>query len=65
MGTHPGCLSVVGVDIIYSVAGVQVVVWRDRGPDEGNAGDPCCVRVVIEQFELVVVSVAKELGDDR
>lgn len=55
----------VGVNVVDSVAGVEVVVWRDGGSDVGNAGDPSKVRVVVEQLKLVVVSVAEELGHDR
>jgi len=58
-------LCVIPIDVVYPVAGIKIVVRRDRGPDVSNAESSAKIRRVVEYLELVVVRVSEELGRDR
>lgn len=53
------------INIINPVAGIKVIVWRHRWSDISNVNTPAQIFVVIKDFELVVMRMAKELRGDR
>ncbi len=57
-----------GALLVHSINGINAVIWitlTERGDTACNVGDAhssCKILKVIEHFELVIVSVSKELA---
>lgn len=55
----------ISIDVIYPVAGIEIIIWRDRRTDVGDAERSAKVWCIIEYLELVVMRVSEELCRDR
>lgn len=61
---YPCRFRMVSIDVVYAVAGIEIVVRRDRRTDVGDAERSAKVCCIIEYLELVVMRVSEELGRD-
>ena len=63
--SYEGRIVARAVDGVHLVTGIQVQVGGDAGSEEGHVGRSARILGVVEDFELVGVSVSEELGRHR
>jgi len=57
-------LGMISINVIYSVAWIEIIIWWDRRTDVGDTERSTKVWCIIEYLELVIMCMSKKLCRD-